>query len=87
MQRDFCPGGALAVESADPDRAPERARILIVDDHPANLVALRAVLDSIAYDVLALSPTLLTRLGLDTGKYAWARSKLDDNSAAARART
>ena len=48
---------------------------------------LHAVLDAIANDVLAQSPEGLTQLGLDTGKYAWARSKLGDRSAAARART
>jgi uncharacterized protein (DUF885 family) len=48
---------------------------------------LQAALDAIAHDVLQQSPTLLTSLGLDHGELAWARSRLDDNSAAARART
>ena len=46
---------------------------------------LRTVLDTIAYETLSLSPTQLTHLGLDVGKYAWARSRLDDNTAQARA--
>lgn len=48
---------------------------------------LHGVLDAIANDVLARSPEGLTQLGLDSGKFAWARSRLGDRSAAARART
>ncbi len=48
---------------------------------------LHGVLDAIANDILSDSPETLSYLGLDTGKNAWARSKLGDRSAAARART
>ena len=48
---------------------------------------LNAVLDGITDDILKSSPEGLTSLGLDTGPYAWARSKLGDRSAAERART
>jgi uncharacterized protein (DUF885 family) len=47
---------------------------------------LAALLDAIAWDVLADSPETLSYLGLDTGAHAGARSRLADRSAAARAR-
>src|SRR4051794_22040805 len=48
---------------------------------------LAATLDAIAWDVLRESPEALSLLGLDTGAHAAARGRLDDRSAAARART
>lgn len=48
---------------------------------------LNTVLDAITDDILKDSPEGLTYLGLDTGPYAWARSRLGDRSAAARAKT
>jgi uncharacterized protein (DUF885 family) len=48
---------------------------------------LASVLDAIAWDVLGASPETLSYLGLDTGAHAAARSRLNDRSPAARART
>jgi uncharacterized protein (DUF885 family) len=41
-----------------------------------------AVLDSVAENLLRLSPETATSLGIDTGKRAWMRSRLGDPSAA-----
>lgn len=49
--------------------------------------ALGKLLDAIAEDYLKDSPETLTYLGMDKGDHAWAKSKLSDNSPAARART
>jgi len=48
---------------------------------------LAAMLDAIAWDVLAQSPETLSQLGLDTGAHAAARGQLSDRSPRARART
>ena len=53
----------------------------------ASDLTLRQVLDQVAYDVLSRSPTALTALGLDTGAYAWARSKLDASPSVGHSRT
>ena len=45
---------------------------------------LSALLDAIAWDVLARSPETLSLLGLDTGAHAAARAQLSDRSARAR---
>ena len=48
---------------------------------------LAALLDAFVDELLRDSPETATSLGLDTGKYAGERSKLDDRSAAARRKT
>lgn len=48
---------------------------------------LKAVLDQIANEALKESPETFSYLGLDSGANAWARGRLADRSAAARART
>lgn len=48
---------------------------------------LATVFDAIANDLLNDSPEGLSYLGLDSGDRAWARAKLGDRSAAARAKT
>ena len=48
---------------------------------------LSSMLDSIAWEELGYSPEDLSNLGLDTGAHAAARSRLNDRSPAARART
>lgn len=55
--------------------------------HAAIAPKLAAVLDAIAREELKESPESYSYLGLDSGAEAWARAKLDDRSAAARART
>jgi uncharacterized protein (DUF885 family) len=47
---------------------------------------LQSVLDAIAWDVLNGAPEGLSQLGLDTGEHALARSRLNDRSAADRAK-
>lgn len=43
---------------------------------------LNAFLESLFYERLAQSPEQVTSLGLDSGRFAWAKSRLDDQSAA-----
>lgn len=66
--------GALespALSAAAPDPAHEAARA-------------RALYDAIFEDILNVSPQTATQLGLDTGRHAAARSRLDDRSTAGR---
>ncbi|MEO8455219.1 MAG: DUF885 family protein [Sphingomicrobium sp.] len=50
---------------------------------PATDAQASALLDSVAENILRLSPEAATSLGIDTGARAWMRSKLGDHSAAA----
>jgi uncharacterized protein (DUF885 family) len=72
---------ALAATTAAPQFAVAAARKKVVAKAPID-----ALLATFADELLTLSPTTATGLGLDTGKYAGQRAKLDDGSAAGRAR-
>lgn len=54
----------------------------VADAVPDEAARLNAVLDRIFKEQLRESPQNMTSLGLDTGEDAWARSRLDDQSAA-----
>lgn len=73
---------ALAATTAAPQVAVAAARKKVTAKAPID-----ALLSTFADELLTLSPTTATGLGLDTGKFAGQRAKLDDGSAAGRAKT
>ncbi|NML93926.1 DUF885 domain-containing protein [Novosphingobium olei] len=62
--------------------APTAAGIASAPPPPATAEGAKALLDAVAWNMLALSPEGATSLGVDTGAHADLRSRLTDRSAA-----
>src|SRR3569833_3011254 len=75
-------GAAPALAKPAAKKAAAHAAARKVSD-PAAEKQLNAVLEKIFQEQLKESPQGLTSLGLDKGENAWAKSRLDDGSAAA----
>ncbi|MGZ6042028.1 MAG: DUF885 family protein, partial [Asticcacaulis sp.] len=66
----------------EPAPPPEPA-----ETSPEAAAALKSAFDLILHDTLAAQPTTLTSLGLDTGEWAYQKSRLEDRSEAGKAAT